>query len=134
MRYEITSESIAGFSTQSAVPGQTLLVAVRGFYAPEDGSYFYDMLDQISAHFLGPYLDGGYQVSTIDHCLIFLSAEGKASVYVNDLPIVLTCVMRRPVNAGEPVMKSDIGAITEFRLSGITVPEKSAILFYFSVN
>jgi hypothetical protein len=135
MRYELKGcEPIAGFSAHAAAEGQVALMAVKGFFTSEDGHQFYAMLDGLAAHFLGAYLDTKAAVSTIDHCLVFLRRDQSATVYVNHLPVVLTCTIRRAVQSGEPVFRSDIAGIVEFKLDSVEVPPDAAVLFYFSVG
>jgi len=134
VKYEIDAQPISGFATQAAADGQTLIMLVKGLFTAEEGRSFYAIMEGLDAHFLGPYRAAGFGVSTIDHCLVLLSREGKAIVYVNHLPIMLKIMARRSLEAGEQVKRSDIGPIAEVILGDIEVPPATAVLFYFSVG
>jgi hypothetical protein len=134
MKYDIQAEPIAGFSAQAAAEGQNVMMLVKGFFTPDDGHMFYRMLDAVDAHFLGPYREIGQSVSMIDHCLVLLGPDGQATVYVNHLPIMITMMARRSMQAGEEVKRSDIGPIKEVNVGDIVLPPDKAVLFYFSVR
>lgn len=133
MHYQVKIGPLAGFVTHAVAPNQIFAMCVAGFFTTDDGAQFFSKLEAIQSLVLGPYLETGAPVSTIDRLLVVISGE-TADVYINAFDLELKAVSRRSANAGEKVYRKGIGGIGAVRLPGIEIPQTAAIIFYFSVG
>jgi hypothetical protein len=133
MRYQVKLGAVAGFAAHAAAPGQMLPICVTGFLTTDDRARFYSTLEAIQHMVLGPFLDAGGVVSTIDRLLVVISGE-EADVYINEFDLQLNVVSRRNAQAGDPMYRKDIGGIGGVRFPGIDIPQNSGIIFYFSIG
>lgn len=133
MHYQVKVGPLAGFVPHAVAPNQVFAVCVCGFFTTDDGSQFYSKLEAIQGLVLGPYLETGAPVSTIDRLLVVISGE-TADVYINAFDFELKAVSRRSATAGEKIYRKDIGGIGAVRLPSIAIPQTAAIIFYFSVG
>jgi hypothetical protein len=133
MHYQIKIGPLAGFAAHAVAPGQTFAMCVSGFFTTDDGPDFYSKLEAIQDLVLGPFLETGAPVSTIDRLLVVISGE-EADVYINAFDFELKAVSRRSAKAGEKIYRKDIGGIGAIRLPSIEIPQSAAVIFYFSVG
>ena len=133
MHYQVKIGPLAGFVAHAVAPGQVFAMCVNGFFTTDDGSQFYSKLEAIQNLVLGPYLETGAPVSTIDRLLVVISGE-EADVFINAFDFELKAVSRRSAKAGEKIYRKDIGGIGAIRLPGIDIPQSAAVIFYFSIG
>ncbi|HSY48052.1 MAG TPA: hypothetical protein VLC46_04505 [Thermoanaerobaculia bacterium] len=133
MHYQVKIGPLAGFVPHAVAPDQVFAMCVGGFFTTDDGAQFYSKLEAIQGLVLGPYLETGAPVSTIDRFVVVISGE-TADVYINAFDFELKAVSRRNAIAGEKMYRKDIGGIGAVRLPGIQIPQTAAVIFYFSIG
>ena len=57
-------------------------MCVSGFFTTDDGPKFHSKLEAIQKLVLGPHLESGASVSTIDRLLVIITSD-TADVYIN---------------------------------------------------
>lgn len=113
------------FVVEDMPPGAFGWKLIRAFVCSDDPA-FYRYCDNISKVFLNSYF-----VDAINHYLILIHSDLSADVYVNEFPIQFKALAKRDVNAGEPIMSSDIADIAEIRFPGIDIKENDSVIFCF---
>lgn len=135
MHYEIELPQLpAGFALSSGEEGENIDILKSTFITDQNGSIFYRILESFGSMFLQPFLTSGGQVSIIDHCLVIVDRSLKATVYINELDMILTTIPKRDVDAGEVVLKFDIAGLLDLSFRNLPIPNDNGIYFYFSVG
>lgn len=136
MRYEINLENLpAGYAAESVDKGETLKVINKDFLTTENGQIFFKCLEGFESKFLRPFVqDGANKVSTIDHCLVLIDKNKKATVYINELDFIGKMIPKRDIQKGEPILKRDIAGIIELYFKDLSIPKDNGIAFYFSIG
>lgn len=133
MPFEITlGQPPAGYAVTSAHQGENVEVVYREFTSTEDGQYFIWRLEGFPSHLieLAPFPT---KLSQVDSLLAIIRLDGATTVYLNELPLVVTARSTGPVEAGSAVHKDDIADIEEVQL-GVDIPEGAGFMYLFSVG
>ena len=132
MPFEIKLEGpLIGYALSSGRKGDMVDVVFREFTSTEDGQYFIQRLEGIS-HVL-QNLPSPINPSQIDNMLIIHYANGRTTVYVNELEQHLRVRATRAVKAGTAVTKDDIADI-EYLEIGVQIPIDAGFVFLFSIG
>src|ERR1051325_35529 len=125
----------AGYMMTNAAPGDMTWIAVREFTSSEDGDLFISRLEGVPAQVIGripPEL--GVRASTVDHMLLLIRPDLRATVYVNECGIKLLARFGRRIEAGETVYDNDIIDIDSLMFDDIDIPDDAAILTILSAG
>jgi hypothetical protein len=138
MPYEITLTNVtAGIAVSSGKPGERVSVAVRDFSSSEDGDAFIRLLEGFPSELLARIPDGiSPRPSTIDHMLAVIRQDKTATIYVNELPLLITTQLKRNIKKkkGDLILVDGIVDIQALELGIVLIPENAGVLFLFSVN
>lgn len=118
----------AGFAATAMLPGATGLIEVFGFHTSDEGLDFTRRLEGCEKYIAGPPETSPSQV---DHLLVVIAPDAKATVYVNELTFTAKMQVTRGFQPGDPVMSDDIADITEMDV-GVEIPHDCGIIFLFS--
>jgi hypothetical protein len=110
------------------LPGATGLIEVFGFHTSDDGLDFTRRLEGCEEYITGTH---DIRPSQIDHLLVVIAPDGKATVYVNELVFTAKTQVMRGIQAGEGVMLDDIADITAIDV-GVEIPPECGVIFLFS--
>ena len=123
----------AGYVLTSAKEDEYAQIAYREFISTEDGQYFIKRLEGFPNNIL-QRLPSQINPSQVDHMLAICYRDGKANVCVNKL-LELSAIarLRRPVKAGQNVMKDDFADVERLEL-GVSIPNDAGFAFVFSVG
>src|SRR5205823_6472664 len=72
--------------------------------------------------------------SQVDHLVAVIRRDRTATVYVNELTVILSTMVGRTIKPGERVSKNDIVDIAAMEFEGITVPDDAAVVVVFSIG
>jgi hypothetical protein len=118
----------AGFAATAMLPGEEGLIEIFGFHTSDDGLDFTRRLEGCDEYITGiPEITP----SQIDHLLVVIAPDGKATVYVNELVFRAKAQVTRGIQSGEPVMLDDIADITEIDV-GVEIPPECGFILLFS--
>lgn len=139
-RFNVTCEGpLVGFSIEAkrtTKNGEQVKICQQAFLTDNNGDFFYACLDQISKIFLRDWIIRERRnESSINNCLILISGENSAKVYIN-IPTVMNIIARKRIEAGDPVTREHIADIREIVLTDPEVEEASylGIIYIFSVG
>lgn len=125
----------AGISVSAARDGEMVLVQQIEFTSTEDGQVFIDRLEGIVNDLLTTLRpQRTFRPSEVDHLLAIIEKDGKTTVYVNEIPQLVSIRINRPCQKGEAIARNDIVDFGKFCLTGIAIPEDAGILYLFSVG
>lgn len=134
MPLEITLTDIpGGYSLSAGRAGETVKVAVREFLSSEDGTDFIRRLEgfpNIILDRLPP--ERRVLPSQIDHMLVVIRRDKRATVYINELQVLGEMLAKRDIAAGEAVFGDDIADIRAIKFKGVEVPPDAGVLYLFS--
>src|SRR5712691_3214094 len=118
----------AGFAATAMLPGASGLIEVLGFHTSDEGLDFTRRLEGCEK-----YITGAPEISPsqVDHLLVIIAPDGKATVYVNELTFTAKTQVKRGLQPGEIVMLDDVADITEIDV-GVDIPPNCGIVFLFS--
>ncbi len=112
--------------------GEELPVIFRQLVTSDDGALFSQRLEAICDALLRQLPT--IQRSTIDHLVAIIEEGGtKATVYVNELSVVLRARTNTNIEAGGAVTMQQIADVEEVDL-GIAFPEHSGVVVLFSMG
>ncbi len=138
MPYKIKIERPScGYAAESSGPGNnTVQVITVEFTSTEDGQHFITRLEGSTSEILEALANQGNRISpsSIDHLLAFISPDGEATVYINELKLSSLIRVNRAIEKGEAVTRNDIIDIHSLNLDGITNPGNAGIVFVFSIG
>ncbi len=136
MPHEIVFDFLPQGHATAAVKGPGIVpVRFVEFVSSEDGQELIQRLEGLPTEII--HRVGGtppISPSTIDHLLAVIRRDRTATIYLNELPIILAIRVARDVQKGESIAKNDIVDIAEMDFGGITVPEDAGVAFVFSVG
>lgn len=139
-KFNINCEGpLIGFSLESkrcTKEGELVKVSQRAFLTDDDGTFFYSCLNQISRLFLREWvIRERTNESSISNCLILMSKENSAKVYIN-IPTIMNIIARRRINAGDPIAREDIADIREIVFDDTEIKDTNylAIIYIFSIG
>lgn len=123
-----------GYALTAARNGDTVTVETCGFYCDEDGDALVRRLDGLSS--LLNRLPPSYprKPSSVDHLLAVMDRSGTTTLFVNELPIVLSVRTKRPIKAGEELFGDDIADVSALDFEGLATPKDHGVLFFFTVG
>ncbi|GAA2738632.1 hypothetical protein [Actinocorallia aurantiaca] len=114
---------MAGFAAHSATEGADIRVVQQGFCFA-DTPEFYLFINQIEEEFLAP---AGILGDQLTKFIVVQHADASADVFI-DIEFIVEGVVTRDVEAGEPVLVSDISKIETCRIEGISIrPDDSVV-------
>jgi len=125
----------AGISVSAAREGEMVTIQQIEFTSTEDGQVFIDRLEGFVNDVLTtlrPQRD--FRPSEVDHLLAVIEKDGKTTVYINEIPQIVSIRINRPCEKGEAIGRNDIVDFGKFCLDGITIPENAGILYLFSIG
>ncbi len=136
MPYKIQlTEKPAGYASEDAtgIEGHPVKVVVCEFTSSEDGELFISRLEGFP-NILISKLPAGANVrpSMIDHLLAIIQRDLSATVYVNELSMLIRARAARSIQAGEPVLEDDITDINEIEFQGVDIPKNAAVVCLLS--
>lgn len=136
MPVEITFDILpAGYALSSGRTGETVTVATREFVSSEDGADFISRLEGLPSVILEKVpLNQRPFPSQIDHMLAIIRKDKTALIYLNELKIMSEVLVKRDIQANEPVHKSDIADIRTIKFEGIEIPPDAGVIYLFSVG
>jgi hypothetical protein len=136
MPHEISFEMVPlGHSAEAAREATTVKVCMTAFLSSEDGQEFIRRLEGFPTELLSK-LPPNRRVnpSQADHIVAVIRRDKSATVYVNELDIILGTVIGRSIGKGEYVSKNDIVDIATMEFNGVTVPDDAGVVVVFSVG
>jgi hypothetical protein len=124
-----------GVALSSARDGEPVSVARLEFTSSEDGDEFITRLDGLPLQLLSRLPSSpDIRPSQIDHMLILIRRDETATVFVNELQLILRVRPKRALSEGDPITPDDIATIQKLELLGIEIPPADGVLFIFSVG
>ena len=123
----------AGYSVSVAKGGEKVKVSILEFTSSEDGDLFISRLEGFPSQIilrLPP--EANIKESEIDNLLAIIHQDNTATVYVNELNIVMKTRVNRSVEKDEPIYQDDIIDIDEIKFEGVEIPKDAGIAFVFS--
>jgi hypothetical protein len=134
--HEITLNlSPVGHCEEAAKDATTVKVRMTAFHSSEDGQEFIQRLEGFPTELLSK-LPPAHRVnpSQVDHIVAVIRRDRTATVYVNELSIILSTMIGRSMKKGERVSKNDIVDIAAMEFDGVTVPDDAGVVVVFSVG
>src|SRR5260370_11185652 len=97
----LLERSPAGFAASAILPGATGLIEGVGLHTSDEGLEFTRRLEACEE-----YITGTPEISPsqIDHLLVVIPPDGRATVYVNELAFTAKTQVMRAFQAGEQIM------------------------------
>lgn len=139
-KFDVACEGpLIGFSLEAkrtTRDGEQIKVCRRAFLTDNDGDFFYACLDQISKIFLREWIiRERANESSISNCLILISTEDSARIYIN-IPTIMNIIARKRINAGDPITREDIADIREIVFIEPELKEASylGVIYIFSIG
>ncbi|MEW6028048.1 MAG: hypothetical protein ACOYZ8_14995 [Chloroflexota bacterium] len=125
----------AGIALTSVRDGGDVKVAYREFTSSEDGDLFIQRLEGLTNEIIGK-LPPEIKASMIDHMLVVIHRDKRATVYVNELNLILKIRPKRAINKkGESVFQDDIAEIERLSFENeIKISGDVGIIFVFSTG
>src|SRR5687767_14639650 len=124
----------AGYALSAAREAETARVQYLEFTSSEDGQHFIQRLEGFPDDVLRKVsVRRQISPSQVDSMLAIIRRDGKATVYLNEVPQNVLIQIARPIEKGAAVMKSDIVDVDRLEL-GVEVPADNGVLFLFSVG
>lgn len=129
--YEIQfTERYVGYSVEPARGGETTQVQVRGATSTEDGDLHLKYLAAIPQQVLS-MLPKKIKPSEIDSMVVIISHDLNAKVYVNEVDIHMTAMLKAiKVEKGQELTRDHISGVEKVILGNIVFPKDHA---YFCV-
>lgn len=122
---------LIGFSAENARSSDSQVkVVMRGSFTSDDPMFptYSEKLDEIFLHPNGVNADGVFQYLAILH------ADLTADVYVNNFDVLLEIRAKRPTQAGEMAMLSDIADIQKVKFPSMAIHETDKVVYCFKVG
>lgn len=119
------TERIAGIVVQPAKKGELVQVLTREALTSLDGAMFNWRLEELHGALFSRIPDLPLP-SQIDHLLVVIAPDLKATAYINELKPVAKIRIGRSIQAGEPVYPTDILELRSYDL-GVPIPIDSAL-------
>jgi hypothetical protein len=135
MPFEITLNDLpAGYAASAGKKGEKVSVITREFTSSEDGDIFISRLEGYPSQIINSIPSGsGVKSSTVDHLLAIIRRDKTATVYVNELSIVVKATIKgRDIEAGLFIYSDDIADIQKLEFHGITIPDDVGIIVLLS--
>ena len=133
---DLGTELPAGHAAESikVEEGDEVELIVCEFTSTEDGQHFIQRLEATPDDIL-TRLPNRVPPSQVDSMLAIIHADGKTTVYVNEmvLRLVVSARTARHFRAGMPVSKDDVADVERLEI-GLTIPADAGFLFLFSVG
>lgn len=115
-----------GVATRSAEEGESVPVLYREALTSLDGSTLTRRLEDLHSCVFS-HIPDLPPPSQIDHLLVVIAPDLKATAYVNELQFIGMARAARPVQAGESVYLSDIRDLESIDL-GVSIPSDHALI------
>lgn len=136
MPHEVTFDRTPlGHAENAAKEDSTVNVRMTAFHSSEDGQKFIQRLEGFPTELLSKLpIAHRTNPSQVDHLVAVVRRDRTATVYVNELSIILTTMMGRSIKKGEGVWKSDIADIAAMEFDGVSVPDDAGVIVVFSAG
>ena len=131
MPIQIQSAQPAGYAAEVNDENNRVQVIFREFTSSDDGHHFIQRLEGIPDTLIKALPT--IKPSQVDHLLAVYSEDGTATVYCNELNLILNVRTAKSVKAGESVYVDDIADIAALAVSA-EIPDDAPFLFLFSVG
>jgi hypothetical protein len=134
--HEVTFNlSPLGHCEEAAKEATTVKVCMTAFHSSEDGQEFIQRLEGFPTELLSKLpITHRINPSQVDHIVAVIRRDRTATVYVNELSIILSTMIGRSIKKGERVSKNDIVDIAAMEFDGVTVPDDAGVVVVFSVG
>lgn len=136
MPHEVTFDQLPlGHAAEACKGGDKVKICPSAFLSTEDGQTFIQRLEDFPSELLGklPH-NARVAPSQVDHLLAVIRRDRTATVYVNELGIVIGTMVGRSVKKGEHIFKNDIVDIATMEFEGVTIPNDAGVVLVFSVG
>lgn len=136
MPFQIQFKNLpAGYALSPGKSGEKIGVIRMEFCSSEDGDHFIRRLEGFPDNIISMLPeDSRPKPSSIDHLLAIIRRDKTATVYVNELKILMQAQAKRDVKKGDPILKDDIADIQAVRFEDVDIPDDAGIVFLFSVG
>lgn len=118
---------LGGFAATSGNPGEPISVYTSETLTSLNGELFISRLESLQS-VLFRHIPGLPNVSLIDHLLVIIRADLKATAYINELKQVGTIIAPRNLAAGDPIFVSDLSRLVSLDL-GVEFPPDAGFVF-----
>jgi hypothetical protein len=134
MPYEVVFDGLpAGYSMKAARTGEECPLIVREFTSSEDGELFISRLEGMPSELIRMIPDGHrVPFSMVDSLLAVIRRDRTASVWLNDVPTVLSIRAKKEIQAGNFVVEDDIADVDRIAFRGVDIPDDVGVLWIFS--
>jgi hypothetical protein len=136
MPHEVTFDLLpVGHVAEGCKGGGMVKICPSAFLSTEDGQTFIHRLEGFPSKLLEK-LPNNARVypSQVDHLLAVIRRDRTATVYVNELGIVLGTMLGRSIQKGEHIFKNDIVDIATMEFEGVSIPNDAGVVLVFSVG
>lgn len=124
----------AGFCRDGARKGENVAIVTEEFASSEDGESFFRRLENGPDAILKLLPNGQWiSRSRIDNLLIIFRRDKSATVYIDEVSLVLTIRSRGRISAGQGIGCDHIADIESFDV-GVTIPDDAGVMLLFSVG
>ena len=135
MPYNINFKPLpAGYAVSSAKRKDELCkIIVKEFVSSEDGDLFISRLEGFPDEIISKIQPANIiKRSNVDHIVAIIHSDGQCETYINELEIIALTRVRRSVEKGEMLLKTDLYDIQEIRFNQIEIPNDVGFVFVFS--
>ncbi len=123
---------IEGISLTSAKGGDTVEVAIRGYFTTFDGDIFYNTIEHLSSIFLHPELvQNGMLEQDVKNVLIFIDKNNLATIHINFSTIAKIMVKHEQAKL-TPLFSDNITDVIAIEFPGIEMKEEDSVIYLFS--
>ncbi len=134
MPYEIKFDlTTIGYSASNKKSGEKVNVIMREFISSEDGDLFISRLEGFPSVIISKLpLEAKIRESEINNLLAIIRKDNTATIYANELNILMKTNINRSVKKGDPIYYDDIIDIDEIEFDGVEIPDDAGVAFVFS--
>lgn len=120
-------ERLIGFTVTGGGPGEKVALLSSRLVPPSDQQAVVNALEKLhtALFYRIPRLP---PPAAIQHLLVVIRPDLSATAYVNELRLIASVRVTRPVRAGEPAFVKDISDVAAFDV-GVEVPDDAAVVF-----
>lgn len=136
MPYSIKLDGVpAGYAANAAKEGEQANIIVREFTSSEDGDLFIGKLDGFPLDLISKLpAEASISPSNTDHLLAIIQRDQTATIYVNELDMILRIQAKHNLRAGDAVYDDDIADILKLGFKDIIIPDDAGLAFIFSIG
>jgi hypothetical protein len=134
MPHEVQFDRLpAGYSVKAVRAGEPCPLIAREFTSSEDGELFISRLEGMPSELIGMLPDGRrVPFSMVDNLLAIVRRDRTTSIWLNDVPTVLSIRAKKAIETGQLVGTDDIADVERIDFLGIEIPDEAGVLWIFS--